>query len=282
MILGVAPRFDEATEYSYKWFSELKAEVEMQTLEASDATRRNVEELLRTGKFDAVIFYDHGDENGLVQQGGQGYCLDRSNLDILSGSTRVLYTMACLAGKGYGITAWQRGMVFTGYDDVFGFVVEEEHLFSVAAGSGFRAWSRGEKDWKKIRETMINTFNLMIENAKTAWARIWLTHDRDHLVVYDGEAPKSSTCPLRRIALRLFGPKGWKLRSIVLFKNLYWYDLWHMFLGFLTGFLWRTIWGPAIFIVYLVYQLIEEEPSIQSIRDILLYLATVVLGARMF
>jgi hypothetical protein len=283
-VLGIAPRFDEASEYSFKWFmnlvNQVAGKVDLDALLEDNATRANVEKALGFKKYDAILFYNHGNEDGLIAQGGNDYVLDRNNIELTRSSTGFIYAMACLAGKGYGVTWWQRGGVFIGYTEVFGFEPDEEKLFETAAGSGFIAWAEGERDWKRIKEIMIETFNDMISKAKTAWSKIWLTHDRDALVVYDGEAPKSSTCPLRRIALRLFGAKGWRLRSISLFKNLYWYDLWHMFLGLLTGYLWRTIWGPAIFTVYLVYQVTEKERDIQTVRDLLLYLVTVILGMR--
>jgi hypothetical protein len=276
VVLGIAPRFDEASQYSYKWFMNLfektNEDVEFDLLVVDFATREEVEKKLSIKKYDIILFYDHGDENGLVAQGGQSYVLDKNNLELTKSSCSFIYTLACLAGKGYGTTAWQKGIVFIGYTDVFGFTTEEEELFEEAAGAGFKLWAKGERNIKIIKEFMISKFEEGIKKAKSAWTKIWLTHDKEHLVAYDSEAPSTSTCTFRKIALKLFGPRGWKLRSIKLFKNLYWYDLWHMLLGLIAGLLRNTVWGFLITLVYFIYQITEKERDVQTLRDLAMYL----------
>ncbi|MEM2449033.1 MAG: hypothetical protein QXT14_08825 [Candidatus Bathyarchaeia archaeon] len=219
--LGIAPLFDEATKYSYEWFrhawDSTKDKLEWECLVVDDATRDRVEEKLREKNYDLVVFYDHGDENSLVAQGGQSAVIDKNNLPLVRNSTGVIYSMSCLSARGLGVEFWKQNGVFVGYTDVFGFTTTEQELFRDAANSGLLEYANGERDWKRIKQKMVEAFNNSIKLAREAWTKIWLTHDRDSLVVYDGEAP-TSRCMFRKIALKLFGERlGWALTwSLVL------------------------------------------------------------------
>jgi hypothetical protein len=212
--LFIAPEFDAATHYSKYWcdllVSSTSKYLNYAYLEGLSATRGNVETFLKQRPtIEAVVFFDHGDENGLVAQDGKGYVLDENNLDLVKG--KFIYTLACYAGKKYGVEAWKRGCKFIGYDDTFGFTEDEQELFGDAAGYGFELWARGLRDFKKIKEAMIDRFNRLIDTAKSFWTKVWLQHDRDHLVVYDAEAP-SSRCVFRRFLLWVFGVHGWRFK----------------------------------------------------------------------
>jgi len=227
-VLFIAPEFDTATHYSKEWCDLLVSStskfVQHGYLEGTGATRENVERMLTQGpSYEAVVFYNHGDENGLVAQDGEGYVLDEKNIDLVKG--KFIYTLACLAGRKYGVKAWQQGCKFIGYDDVFGFTEDEPELFGEAAGFGFELWARGLRDFKKIKEAMIDKFNRLIEIAKSFWTKVWLQHDRDHLVVYDAERP-SSKCIFRRLALWVFGSFGWQFKR------------WHSLAAILFGIGW--------------------------------------------
>jgi len=212
-VLGIAPCFDKATEYSYKWYEELmkkvKPKIKLKELKKEEATRKNFNQIVSTEAFDAIVFYDHGEKDGLVAQGGKEYILDTKNLSKVA--AKVIYTMACLSAKKLGVDAYKKGIVYVGYIEVFAFTTYDEHLFCQAANSGFIAYAKGERNWKKIKQIMIEAFNKAIELADDPWTKIWLRWDRDALRVYDGESPKSY-CPLRKVALKILGPEiGWKL-----------------------------------------------------------------------
>jgi len=59
-----------------------------------------------------------------------------------------------------------------------------------------------------------------------------------------------------------------------------WYDFWHFFLGFVTFFLYKYFWvfSVLLFVIYLVYQSAEKEPSFQTVRDFMSYLLGFVFG----
>ncbi|MEM1820958.1 MAG: hypothetical protein QW517_10580 [Thermofilaceae archaeon] len=213
----VRPRFDAATEHSHLWCSRLMAEVVDRLegyvdLEGERATRANVEKALIEDPAADLVFYDHGDERGLVAQGGRGYVIDDGNLHLLRG--RVVYTLACLWGSGGGARAYTvyGAKVVVCYVKVFAFTPYDEHLFCRCANSGYIAYAKGERDWARIKKLMIEEFDKAIEEARDPWTKLLLLWDRDALRVYaDGVDRPEPRCPLRRLAVRLLGKLGWRL-----------------------------------------------------------------------
>ena len=182
-LLIAAPRFDEATQFSYKWCVQLAQELGCQQtlLLEQDATRENFEK--EVGRHKIFVFYDHGDREGLVQNGGQGYMVDKRNDHLLKG--KEVYTMACLWGSDGGIDAWKKGAVAVwAYTEVFGFTTEEEELFCEAANYGLILKVKEGLTWKEALERAKEKFTELMDKAKDAWTRIWLRHDRDALVCY--------------------------------------------------------------------------------------------------
>jgi len=227
LILGIAPRFDEATEHSFDWFLDLVDELRKYRwylLLGEEATRENVERALRNLEIDIVVFYDHGDERGLVAQDGKGYCLDKKNLNLVAG--KVIYTLACLSGKDYGAEAHNKwDCVFWGYDDEFAFNTgEDEHLFKECANYGLiYKLKNSNSTWNEAYEKTREKFNEAIRKAKSLWSKMLLRHDRDSLVCYDAHEPRPPRCPLRRVAIRLFGRAGRKIsRTFALGIALQW------------------------------------------------------------
>ena len=213
-MLVISPRFDKATEYSFKWVKRLLKELNMpyDALFEEDATRENAEKLIP--KHELIVFYDHGDENGLLAQGGATYVIDKKNAEMLKG--KVIYTMACLWGKDGGIDAWKKGArVVWAYTDVFGFTNYDEELFCECANYGLIIYNKENITWEEALERTKKKFDEAIKKAKDGWTKIWLRHDRDALVCYtENNPPKTSTCPLRRLAIRFLGAKrAWKLRA---------------------------------------------------------------------
>ena len=238
MILGIAPRFDEATIHSFDWFLDLVdrlREEKWYLLLGEEATRGNVERALKKLEVDMVVFYDHGTESGLVAQDGHEYCLDKRNLHLVAG--KVIYTLACLAGKDYGVEAYNKyDCIFWGYKEEFGFTIgDDEELFKECANFGLIYKLKNKSTWKEAYEKTREKFNEAIKKAKSIWSKMWLRHDRDALVCYAPDMPPPKPkCPLRRIAIKLFGRVGRKISrmyalSILLFGvgyGLTWHDLW--------------------------------------------------------
>ncbi len=213
----VRPSFDEASQFSYLWCQRLIDAVKDKLeqcidLAGNQATRNNTEDALNANPDAAFVFYDHGDEQGLVAQNAEGYVIDKENDHLLKG--RVAYSLACLWASDGGVDAWRKGAkVVVGYIKAFAFTNNGERLFCEAANSGFIAYVNGENDWKKIKNLMIEAFNKAIEQATDPWTQLWLTWDRDALRIYaeDVDVPESK-CVLRTIAIKTLGPKlGWKI-----------------------------------------------------------------------
>jgi len=218
-LIGVAPCFDDVTQISHRWLRELVKYLDENALfpsekwillEKEDAIREKVERAIEENPEGIVVFYDHGEESGLVQQGGKEYVIDLKNAGKFKG--KVIYTMACLAGKKLGIEHWKNGGVFWGYKEVFGFTTQEEHLFMECANAGLICRIKG-KTWEECFEHAKQKFNEAIGKAKLTWSKIWLMWDRDCLVLYSDKLPPE-VCMLRRLALRLFGRRGWKIRWV--------------------------------------------------------------------
>jgi len=213
MLLGIAPRFDEATSVSYKWFRHLVSELQDQkwvTLEEEDAVRSRVVEAFNQHHPEIIVFYDHGVEDGLVEQGGKGYVIDLKNVDKFAG--RVIYTMACLSAKKLGKQHWRNGGVYWGYTEVFGFTLQEEELFRECANAGLIYRINEGKSWDECVEYAKRKFDEAIDKAELVWTKIWLQHDRDSLVCYTPSSEPEPDCRVRRMALRLFGRSGWQIR----------------------------------------------------------------------
>jgi len=218
-VLAVTPCFDEATGYSFKWYERLresvKGRVEISELLRDSATRENFEKMLDAFKPEAIVFYDHGSEDCLCAQGGRECVLDHRNLWRVSG--KIVYTMACLSAESLGAKAYAGyGCIYVGYIEEFIFTVEDEEYFCEAANSGFIAYVEGERDWRRIKAIMIEAFDKAIAAVEDPWSRMWLRWDRDALRVYAPNADQpEARCPLRRLAVRLLGPRiGWKLSRI--------------------------------------------------------------------
>lgn len=212
-MLLAAPKFDEATLYSHLWSLRLATELGLTELDKvlleDDATRKNFEREIPNHNL--FVFYDHGDEDSLVAQGGQENMLDLENVGLVA--DKEVYTLACLSAKRLGVEAWRKGAVFWGYTDVFGFTTSDEEIFCEAQNAGLILKRKEGLYWPTALERAKEKFNELIDKTEDPWAKTWLRHNRDCLVCYNGEAPKSS-CFWRNLAIRLFGPSiGWKIPS---------------------------------------------------------------------
>jgi hypothetical protein len=214
--LVIRPKFDEVTEYSYRWGDDpvnllKQANYGVVDLRGRPVTKAEVKQAIERDDPEIVVHYDHGEEDGWLGSPTERV-MTSADAQLLSG--RVVYTMNCLSAKKLGVEAWKnKAKVYVGYIDVFAFTTDEEDLFRGAAVHGLELFLReGVSDWKQIKERMVQKYDEMIKAAKGIWSQIWLTHDRDALRVYNGETPETE-CPFRKLAIMLLGEKlGWKLR----------------------------------------------------------------------
>ena len=213
----VRPKFDSASSFSHLWCQRLidavKDKLESYIdLSEEQATRENVEKALSENPNADFCYYDHGNTEGLAEQGGAGYVIDRKNSHILK--ARLAYSMACLWGQGGGAQAHSEGAkAVVAYVEEFTFTTGDEQYFSEAANSGFIAYTNGETGWAKIKALMVEAFNKVIDAIQDPWGKMWARWDRDALRVYgEGADTPESKCAFRKLAVKLFGPKvGWKL-----------------------------------------------------------------------
>jgi len=214
--LVIRPKFDEVTEHSYRWGDDpvnllKQVNAEVKDLGGRPISKAEVKEAIIQDDPEIVVHYDHGEEDGWLGSPTETVMTSKE-ADLLSG--RFVYTMNCLSAKKLGVEAWKKKCkVYVGYTQVFAFTEDEQHLFREAAVYGLRVYLIDGVGETEIKHKMIQKYDEMINSAKNVWSQIWLTHDRDALVVYNGEAP-TSDCPFRRLAIKLFGARlGWRLPS---------------------------------------------------------------------
>lgn len=230
------PEFDAATYYSHEWCGHKIEEAEekdhsVRDLPRSDANRSDFEENMRNFNPHAFIFYDHGDEDCLVAQGGMGCVVNSGNAYYLKG--RLVYTMACLSAKRLGETVHEEGgLTYWGHDDVVGFVTTALQAFEESLSIGLSQLLE-DRTVKQALEKTGETYEEWIthytegdgkdeEDAPIIAA--YLEHDYEHTRVI-GELnitlsqipeppipePTPIPCPFRRAAVKIFGSAGYKI-----------------------------------------------------------------------
>ena len=142
--IGAAPKFDNATEYSFPWY---KQEISylLDTLgqwdltdsfEIGMAVSTYVHAALREKKPDLFIFYDHGNENHLIGNNHQSL-MNASNLHLLKNCS--VYTMCCLAAKVLGVKAIHQGTLeWWGYTENYTFTYDAIKEHGDISGYGLR------------------------------------------------------------------------------------------------------------------------------------------------
>jgi len=201
--LLVAPLFDDVTIYSLQLAKSIEAD---ERLEGRPILRKEYEAAVKDKQL--LIFYDHGSEDTLWGTENQGI-LDLDNAET---APKEVYTMACLAGKSLGVALWRLGSVFWGYSDVFTFTTDSLKEFGEFAKNGLvkrregASWTDALKHTKTLGETLAAQ---LVEQGKYI-ASSALLSDVYALVCYNGEAP-GSQCTWRKLALKLFGRRGWNL-----------------------------------------------------------------------
>ena len=205
----VAPQFDEATQYSYRWAQKLKqaigGQAEIVPLLLADAVRAKVEDALRSNPDAVLIHYDHGNQTSLIGQ-DMLPVLDLRNVALLS--KHESYNMNCLSAVTLGKQAYKDGcLAYWGYTQEVAFTTEGEEKFGDAFGYGLILRVSG-KTWAEClnlaREKMTEIVNEFVDEGNPI-AAMSLRQDRDALVCYDGSPPPPENCPVSRIIAALLG-----------------------------------------------------------------------------
>ena len=173
-----------------------------------EATRVNFE--TEIPNYNIFIFYDHGERDRLVAQGGQSNVLDLGNVDVVKG--KQCYTMACLSADTLGVEVWKREGTYWGNKEIVGFTPADKEIFYEAWNYGAILRWKQALSWKESLDQTRSKCDDLIDEIDDPWGKVWLNSYRESLACYDGEEPPPSECPFRRLAIRLFGPKlGWKI-----------------------------------------------------------------------
>lgn len=131
------PRFDPATNYSYRWCEDviskaLEKGIKHVEYGEDEATRVNLENSISDSN--AFAFYDHGSEKHLFSQNWE-IAVDENNYDIFSG--KPIYLLACLFGaEGAQKTVDAGAPVIWAYNRPFGFFGHMEDYFKEQANVG--------------------------------------------------------------------------------------------------------------------------------------------------
>lgn len=215
LTLNSAPRFDDATQYSFRWNRKLIEDygvTDITELLEDDATPENFNR--NASGINLFIFYDHGDRNGLVAQGGKEYLVDSSNVERLRGAE--VYTMCCLTAKGLGADAYRKGVkIWWGYTKVFSFIPQSEEIYCELSNLGLLLVKKDGLDWNKALDKVKESFTAAIEKNDEEngdpWVSITLLNDRDALVCWTEQNPPPTTCVFRKMAINYLGSAGHRL-----------------------------------------------------------------------
>jgi len=216
------PKFDRATEYSYIWGLEIEAYSrekghENINLLVADAVKEKLEEAFTKNPDAHLVFYDHGNEDCLWGN-NRKHVVDLTNNFILK--NKEVFTMACLSSKKLGADSYLRyGTTYWGSYETISFTTDAVEDFGLALNFPIKLRMDGESDWNVIMDkTLIHdneVIDTMIGHGKI-FAAALMRENRDARRVWTDKTPPSdedsdSTCFWRRLALKLFGRKGWRV-----------------------------------------------------------------------
>jgi len=214
----VAPKFDEPTSYSYEWSREIRKMLEEKGFQVIDisgraVSREEVEQVLKQNPNVIYIHYNHGNTD--CHYGSETVkVVDLKNAVLLSG--REVYCMNCLSARELGVEAYKNGaLAYYGYIEVFSFSTDALDEFKEFANAGLKYKLEGhtwEECLKLVKELAEQLCQKLVEAGKYM-ASILLKQDADALRCYTPNNPPTDTkCILRKVALKIFGPKlGWRI-----------------------------------------------------------------------
>lgn len=161
-----------------------------------------------------MCHYNHGNETSWIGS-DEKPCVDTKNAEILKG--RECYAQNCSSAAKLGVEAWKLEATYWGYKTVYVSTVSEEEYFKAFNNCGIKlridgkTWSEALQETRKLADKLINE---LLRKGK-AFAAACLRHNVEALVLYDEEHPPESTCTIRRMSIKIFGPKiGWRLSRL--------------------------------------------------------------------
>lgn len=218
-IIFVAPRFDQATGFSFKWCKEIEDYAKQKgedviLLNVEDAVREKVEKVLSENPAVMFVHYNHGNEDRIYGN-DERPVIDMDNYNLLK--NRECYNMNCLSAKVLGKGAYLHyHATYWGYVESFAFTTDSLEEFKEAANYGFKLRVDGETNWgvilKKAKEKFTELIDGLIASGRVFAASL-LRDDRDALHCWsdDAEQPDSNppppTCPVSRFIQKYFGYK---------------------------------------------------------------------------
>jgi len=187
--LFVAPRSDEATEYSFSWASKLLTKIgnslNLIKLLQNDAVYFKMNQYINS--VTSMIFFDHGNEECLVGQDGFAF-MDMDDTSELK--DKKVYTMACLSAKKFGAEAYNKGCKeYWGAVEAIGFTLEEADLFGDVYIEGAYKRFVENKSIEETYQSMQDHFDQQKTIAVNPWTKIWLQKDKDMWVVWHSGNP---------------------------------------------------------------------------------------------
>ena len=190
----VAPRFDEATSYTFEWSREIKSLFEHSGYAVIDisgrpVSRSEVEEILKRNPNSLYIHYGHGNEDCHYGSANEKI-VDLKNVNILS--NHEVYCVNCLSAKKLGVEAYKNGAIaYWGYIENFVFTTDALDEFRMFANAGLKFWLEGnewEKCLKLTKELANELYQKLIESGKYI-AAVFLRLDADALRCYTANNP---------------------------------------------------------------------------------------------
>jgi hypothetical protein len=221
--LVVAPKFDDATEYSYEWSREVVDWLKTATYDVVDiggreVGRQEVETELQKG-VELYVHYDHGNED--CHWGSRTTkVVDLENDHLLAG--KEVYCMNCLSASRLGRDAVKnKGCVaYYGYTDVFAFSTDALDDFKTFANAGLKYRLLGYS-WQQVVSMVKQLADVLVEKLYKAGkfiAASAMQHDADVLVCWEpGNVPEPNSWIDKLIELikkfiewirRIIGEKG--------------------------------------------------------------------------
>lgn len=227
--LVVAPKFDPATEYSHAWAMRLLYEDGFKTdylLDEFGATKDSFDVNWPILDPDVLIFYDHGNETGLIANPEEGsdrieHLLHISKVHKLK--NKAVFAMACLSAKEFGLEAYKAGCnEYWGAVESIGFTPADEEMFGEVFNLGVVKRFQDGLSIKDTLKVMEEKFNENIDKATNPFTKTWLRKDRDMWRCWSDETPpteEETKCFFRKLAVRYFGHRGWKIPSLYTLLN---------------------------------------------------------------
>lgn len=174
-------------------------------------TRKEVEEALKPNPNALFIFYNHGSSDCLWGSVTEKL-IDLQNVKLLS--NREVYTVACLSAKKLGSKAYAEGCIaYWGYTAEFTFSTEAIKEFQQFANCGIK-FKLERKSWSeclKLAKELAKQLASKLTREGKYFSAVLMEHDSEVLVCYNAHPPETK-CPLRKLAIKLFGPRrGWKI-----------------------------------------------------------------------